>query len=219
MQRAAACLRTSDGLLTQVTVWIEPALHGDMPIPRKGAAVASTEGTVIMFGGMCIGAEDAPLLLDELVIFGLQSGGRTFTCTVNPATRGTRPAPRMGASMWEWVPGQVLMYGGSGADGKPLNDAHVLDVTSMSWRRVYHGSTDLVGPQGALCIACKRSSSTSMARRLTGSTGGCTRLLTLPLLKRSPAATVRCIAVPSGQSTGADRRRAWLCEAGRNLIN
>ena len=40
-----------------------------------------------------------------------------------------------------------MLYGGLGADGKPLNDAWVLDLELRAWSLIYLGHPDLCPPQ------------------------------------------------------------------------
>jgi hypothetical protein len=63
---------------------------------------------------------------------------------------GPRPAARTGAALLPYGPGQLLLYGGMGADGRPLDDAYVLDVDALAWSKVYTGHACLVGQEGAL---------------------------------------------------------------------
>ena len=50
------------------------------------------------------------------------------------------------ADLQEWAPGKLLLYGGLGGDGKPLNDAWLLDLEHYSWELQYMGSSDLCPP-------------------------------------------------------------------------
>lgn len=101
-----------------------------------------------MLGGTGVNAEEQPVVLDELVVLDFE-GTNELVCSINPGTvSGPKPAARTGATMMEFAEGQLLVYGGFGADGKPLNDAFILDVDNLSWQRVYNGSADLVGSQG-----------------------------------------------------------------------
>jgi dynein heavy chain len=136
----------------EVANWVEPLLQGDVPVPRKGAAVSATEGRIVMLGGTSTDAEEKPVVLDEVVVFDIEDTN-TMVCSINPVMTGPRPAARTGATMLEYAPGQLLLYGGFGTDGKPLNDAYVLDVDTLAWQRVYNGHPDLVGPQGELTTA------------------------------------------------------------------
>lgn len=51
--------------------------------------------------------------------------------------------------MQEAGQGQILLYGGFGTGGKPLNDAWLLDWGTSTWQRVYYGLSDLLPPQVA----------------------------------------------------------------------
>jgi dynein heavy chain len=126
---------------------MEPILKGDVPVSRKAAAAASTSGLIVMLGGIGANEEEQPILLDELVVLE-PNGPSSLTCTINPPVSGQIPAPRSGATMVELSVGKLFLYGGFNADGKPYNDAYVLDVERMEWTRVYNGHPDLVGTQG-----------------------------------------------------------------------
>jgi len=43
--------------------------------------------------------------------------------------------------------GKLMLFGGLGADGKPLNDAWVLDLEQRAWSLIYLGHADLCPPQ------------------------------------------------------------------------
>ena len=47
----------------------------------------------------------------------------------------------------ECGPGKLMLYAGIGADGKPLNDAWILDLEKLAWSLVYSGHSDLCPPQ------------------------------------------------------------------------
>ena len=49
--------------------------------------------------------------------------------------------------MQECAPGKLMLYGGMGADGKPLNDAWMLDLEKPAWSLIYWASSDLCPPQ------------------------------------------------------------------------
>lgn len=134
----------------QVVNWREPHLTGDVPLPRKGAAAVASEGVAIMFGGTGSDAQEAPVILDELVMFATEDDG-SLSCRVNPAeVSGPRPCARSGATLLQYEAGQVLLYGGFGGDGKPLDDAYLLDIAALQWSKVYNGHPDLVGQEGKL---------------------------------------------------------------------
>ena len=49
--------------------------------------------------------------------------------------------------MQETSPGKLMLYGGIGADGKPLNDAWILDLEKSAWCLIYSAGSDLCPPQ------------------------------------------------------------------------
>lgn len=89
------------------------------------------------------------MVLDELVVLVTQDDG-SLSCRVNPTeVSGPRPCARSGATLLQYEAGKVLLYGGFGADGKPLDDAYLLDTAALKWSKVYNGHPDLVGQEGA----------------------------------------------------------------------
>ena len=123
--------------------WIEPILKGDVPPPVKGTAVVLSGNKIFMFGGIISNPEtNAAETTDQLVVLEI-SGPNDLTAVINPPiSSSAKPAPRSQATMVEYSPGRVFLYGGFNAASKPLNDGWMLDVTSMSWEMVYNGETD-----------------------------------------------------------------------------
>jgi hypothetical protein len=68
----------------------------------------------------------------------------------------------------EYAHGQLFMYGGTGADGKLLNDAYVLEARggggAWAWACIYSAASDLLPPGGAM--------TTLMDRRLVSLSSG-----------------------------------------------
>eukprot|EP00891_Asterochloris_glomerata_P001316 jgi/Astpho2/1316/Aster-06188 len=127
--------------------WQEPILKGLIPRPRKGACAAATQGHfVVMFGGKSLSAEGKEVMMDELLLWDLD-GPNSVTVSLMAAV-GKKPAPRVGGTFQEWAPGKLLLYGGLGGDGKPLNDAWLLDLEHNSWELQYMASSDLCPPTG-----------------------------------------------------------------------
>eukprot|EP00877_Chromochloris_zofingiensis_P015255 jgi/Chrzof1/9984/Cz04g22250.t1 len=133
----------------QVAAWMEPIMKGDVPCARKSAAAAATLNTIVLLGGTVMNEEEQPVVVDELVLLQV-TGPNSITCTINPAVSGVKPAPRSGATLLEYSPGKLFLYGGVGSDGKLLNDAFILEVEAWSWSRVYYGHADLLGTTAPL---------------------------------------------------------------------
>lgn len=103
-----------------------------------------------MFGGTGADAEEQPIILDKLVVFTAQEDG-SLSCCLNPSEMsGTKPSARSGATLLEYGPDHLLLYGGFNADGKPVDDAFLLDTNTLQWNKVYNGHPDLVGQDGEL---------------------------------------------------------------------
>jgi hypothetical protein len=79
----------------------------------------------------------------------------TFYLLQEPVAQRCR---RSSAIMQEYATGQLFMYGGMGADGKPLNDAYLLewDGASWLWSCIYSGHSELVPPTGAIATLMDR---------------------------------------------------------------
>ncbi|MEW5298846.1 MAG: hypothetical protein WDW36_001923 [Sanguina aurantia] len=134
--------------------WLEPILKGDIPVPRKGAAAASEGSLIVMFGGTGIGEKEGDyIVLDELVVFEV-SGPNDLVCTVYSPALGNAsspcPAGRHGATLQELSHGKLFLYGGMSQEGKPMNDAWVLDVATRSWEVAFNGHSDAVLPTGSI---------------------------------------------------------------------
>lgn len=65
------------------------------------------------------------------------------------ATEDEWPRARLGATLAECSPGVLLLCGGAGDGGRPLNDAWCLDVEALTWSRAYAGHPDLLAAAGA----------------------------------------------------------------------
>jgi hypothetical protein len=142
-------------LHAQAVNWRELLLTGDTPAPRKGAAAAASADTIVMFGGTGSNAEEQPVVLDELVVCTLGDND-SLSCRINPGeVSGPRPCARSGASLLEFAQGQLLLYGGFGVDGRPIDDAYLFNVAALQWSKVYNGHANLVGQEG------KRKAATS----------------------------------------------------------
>ena len=139
----------------EVAEWMEPVLTGDIPVKRKAATAGSSANKIAMFGGLVMDAEDNLVATDDLVIFEV-TGPNSLQAALNPAMGGqSKPAARSYASMLELSHGKLFVYGGMGADNKPLNDAWVLDIANMAWECVYYGSNELVLPTGNVATLLK----------------------------------------------------------------
>eukprot|EP00798_Chlamydomonas_sp_ICE-L_P023007 gene23007-30199_t len=129
--------------------FLEPILTGDIPEPCKACAVASTGNKLVMFGGQKPNEEELLLAVADLVVFEI-NGPNNLLATVNPPCKGAAPAARAFHTMQEYSPGKIFLYGGMDANNKPLNDAWLLDVSTMTWELVYYGSPEMVLPTGSV---------------------------------------------------------------------
>ena len=136
-----------DGLLVcqGALAWVEPILNGPTPAARKGVSAACTQNRfVVIFGGKGVDADAKEVLKEDLLLLEMDGGPYTFSSL---DVKGSKPAPRINAMFQECGPGKLMLYGGIGADGKPLNDAWVLDLEKPAWSLIYMGHSDLCPPQ------------------------------------------------------------------------
>ena len=141
-------------LLQAAPRWVEPAVDGELPCARKGAAAAASgDGIVVLFGGQAAGEQGEEIYLNDLHLLEVQSLSRVH-CTQREAS-GAVPPPRAGAMLREHSAGRLLLYGGVGSGGKALGDAWLLDVATLTWERLYDGTPDTAGTQvGVLGWGC-----------------------------------------------------------------
>lgn len=130
--------------------WLEPEIDGPMPEARKGAGAAASGKRVVLFGGIGMDEENNPTTLTDCFLFEV-TGPATVKSTKLKFS-GSVPPPRSYPIFLKIKPEQLFMYGGFAADGKPLNDGWLLDMTTMTWSCMYFGHTDLVLPTGS--VAC-----------------------------------------------------------------
>lgn len=139
-------------LCTQAQLcWVEPAVEGTLPSARKGAAAAAAgDGFVAIFGGCASNEQGEDVLLNDLHLVQVESLSRV-RCGQQEAS-GAAPPPRAGAILQEYGSGRLLLYGGTGAGGRPLGDAWVLDVAAQTWECLYDGEPQVcwVGMSGSV---------------------------------------------------------------------
>lgn len=135
-------------------------MEGALPCARRGAsAAASGDDFVVLFGGCATSEAGEDVLLNDLHLLEVQAQGRgrPLVRCGQQETAGAAPPPRTGAVLQEWGDsgsGRLLIYGGCGADGKPLGDAWLLDVPTLTWQCLYDAAPDAAGLQvGAECRA------------------------------------------------------------------
>lgn len=95
------------------------------PAPRAGAAMAALDGLVYLYGGETVGAT-TPTLLADLEAWDPGPG------TWNQVPAVGAPDPRRGADLLA-LDGRLLLLGGAGADGTPLDDAWAFDPAGGEW--------------------------------------------------------------------------------------
>jgi hypothetical protein len=118
------------------------------------------EQFVVVFGGCAVSQEGEDVLLDDLYLLELQ-GPAAVRCGRQDAA-GPTPAPRLGALLHQHHSGKLLLYGGTGAGGKQLGDAWLLDLASLTWECVYDGL-----PQVSRAAFCGGLSSSAMHQHCT----------------------------------------------------
>ncbi|CAD7704939.1 unnamed protein product [Ostreobium quekettii] len=141
-------LKLLDTSFSKVSETAASKIEG-LPGARKGAAAAATLGHLYIYSGSCLNEDDETIHLDDMVVVEPDADNTLRCHTVTPAEGATWPGPRTNALFSEVEPGSLLLYGGLGPDGKPLNDAYTLDVATMEWTMVYYGDPGLVLSHGA----------------------------------------------------------------------
>lgn len=129
---------------------MEPALEGTLPSARKGVAAASSgQAFVVMFGGCATSEEGQDVYLGDLFLLEVTSlggsGGVAGVRCAQQETAGPAPPARAGALLQEMSDGRMLLYGGTGAGGKALGDAWLLDVATLTWECLYDGTPEAAG--------------------------------------------------------------------------
>ncbi|EFN60095.1 hypothetical protein CHLNCDRAFT_133411 [Chlorella variabilis] len=125
-----------------------------LDLSSKGAAAAAAgDGFVAIFGGCASNEQGEDVLLNDLHLVQVESLSRV-RCGQQEAS-GAAPPPRAGAILQEYGSGRLLLYGGTGAGGRPLGDAWVLDVAAQTWECLYDGEpqTPLVALHGGQLVS------------------------------------------------------------------
>lgn len=88
-------------LQTHPQHWVEPAVRGEMPRARKGAAASASQGGrfVVLFGGAALGEGGEEEVLSDAHIFELEGGARPSLLCHPLAPAGELPQPRKGAML------------------------------------------------------------------------------------------------------------------------
>jgi hypothetical protein len=84
------------------------------------------------------------------------SGSASCSVMRPPAASAAEwPPARAGAALVEATHGQLMLLGGVAADGRPVNDAWLLDVAALMWRCVYAAGPDLLACTGEATACCR----------------------------------------------------------------
>ncbi|KAI3429649.1 hypothetical protein D9Q98_005734 [Chlorella vulgaris] len=143
--------------------WVEPAVEGVLPCARKGAAAAAAgDDFAVVFGGCAVDEQGEGVLLNDLFLIEMQS--QTHVRCGQQQTCGEVPPPRAGALLQELSSGRLLLYGGVGPGGKPLGDAWLLDVATLTFECLYDGEGQAAAPAALhdgklVCLAASPGSS------------------------------------------------------------
>lgn len=134
-------------------------VEGALPSARKGvAAAASGHAFVVMFGGLTTSEEGEEVYLGDLFLLELitlgSAGGTAAVRCAQQETAGPAPPARACALLQELGSGKMLLYGGTGAGGKPLGDAWLLDVATLTWECLYDGVPEAAGLPVSRCCCC-----------------------------------------------------------------
>lgn len=190
--------------------WIEPAVEGELPSARKGAAACASGRQAILFSGASVNEEGMAVTLEDIYLLEV-TGPASVRCTALEI-KGASPAPRSYAMFQKLAPKKLMLYGGMSADNKPLNDAWLFDMEHMSWTCLFYGHSDLVLPTGSVAtlsegrLVVLNSGAGALLRNLSCLYLSCDALAaSLPLLCACPLVPLACYLLP--QPAQYPRRR------------
>lgn len=129
--------------LPQSPCWMEPTVEGELPCARRGASAAASGEFVVLFGGCSAIEQGEAVPLNDIYL--LEVAGPSRVRCERQEAAGALPPPRSGALLQEHSGGRLLLYGGSDATGKPLGDAWLLDVASLTWECLYDAVPEAAG--------------------------------------------------------------------------
>jgi dynein heavy chain len=98
---------------------------------------------VVLFGGCATDEQGEAVPLNDIHL--LEVAAPSLVRCGRQEAAGTLPPPRSGALLQEHSDGRLLLYGGSDAAGKPLGDAWLLDVASLTWECLYDAVPEAAG--------------------------------------------------------------------------
>lgn len=124
-------------------------MEGELPCARRGASAAASGRFVILFGGCAADEQGEAVPLNDLYL--LEVAGPTLVRCGRQEASGVLPPPRSGALLQEHSDGRLLLFGGSDAAGKPLGDAWLLDMATLTWECLYDAAPEAAAlPVGLL---------------------------------------------------------------------
>lgn len=115
-------------------------MEGELPCARRGTSAAASGRFVILFGGCAADEQGEAVPLNDLYL--LEVAGPTLVRCGRQESSGTLPSPRSGALLQEHSDGRLLLFGGSDAAGKPLGDAWLLDMATLTWECLYDAAPE-----------------------------------------------------------------------------
>lgn len=121
----------AEGLLGGAREWVWERVGSGAGAPRAAHTAVLAGGKLVAFGGRGrLGEDPSGAVLNDVELYDSEAG------LWFPAyTTGTPPAERFGHSATVLDSGNLLVFGGCGADGRWLNDVHVLDTALFNWYR------------------------------------------------------------------------------------
>jgi hypothetical protein len=137
----------------------EQAPPGDQLTPCAGHRVVSHDGEVFLVGGRFKAGEGGKYL--AVMRMELSALGKAVAW-VPVETTGPKPSARRGLSAT--VLGDTLViFGGEDADRRYMDDAHALDLTTMTWRAIECGGEGGSGSGGKSTPPAPRAEHTAAA--------------------------------------------------------
>lgn len=138
--------------LTQPLAWREPIVHSgpaSLPRARKGMCAIAKADRIFMFSGLVMNDKQEYEGSSEMFTMRAVDGGIDVELVTQCGVH--RPEPRSAPVLQDYSSNAFFMFGGMGADGRPLNDGWLFDVGTLTWTCIFNGHSDLAPAGGALC--------------------------------------------------------------------
>lgn len=133
--------------------WNEPSVQGGyaaVPAARKGMAGVRKGGVIYLYAGLTFDEDEGYSASAEMFSLSVTESGVEFASVEQHGS--FLPEPRAAATMRDFDKDSILMLGGTAADGKPMFDAWMFNVTTCVWTCVFNGHPELAQPAGVMSV-------------------------------------------------------------------